>query len=286
MKPINIYGGSDFHLEFEYCKKGFNPANVLPALEDYDPEAVNICLLAGDITNSKKVHSSLRWFEKFCELFDFVYYVEGNHEQWRGSWGQNFDRLRRHSSHIENLIFLSRDHVRIDLFGKRIDVVGATLWSDLRQIDDLSLYELTTTQGYLAKPIVKDFWFIRNVDRRRITSGDYNIRHSLDRKFIEQQVEFLEDVESFKILLTHHSPSLASLYKYDGWRKEYDAFDATDLSDSIPNGFFDLVVHGHIHRQAPFETVWHGMKLISNPAGYEELSNPKSTYKLLKLASI
>lgn len=287
-RNVDIFGGSDFHLEFAVKQRDFDVDALMPPVE-IDADAFNVCLLAGDITVPKKTHRYVNWFETFCSKFDLVLYIEGNHEHWRGYVGQNFNRLKLKCSHIENLHFLRRETFEFEVGGLGFSVVSATLWSDLGQNDYSSNYDLCVPSANYGRAIVQDFNFIRELkfgSFPRLKVPDYVRLHRDDVRFVEQESNRLSSSENYKILLTHHSPTKRSLWKYDGHKPTYDAFDATDLESLIKLGGFNIVFHGHIHRDVPFIENFHGALLASNPAGYGEIGKEGSNYRLIKLASI
>lgn len=288
MRKVDFFGGSDFHLEFEVKQRSFDVDALLPVV-DLDIEAYNVCLLAGDITVPKKTSRYVKWFEKFCSKFDLVLYIEGNHEHWRGYVGQNFNRLEKKCSHIKNLVFLRRQTFEFSVGEQYFSVVSATLWSDLSQNDYSNNYDLCVPSANNGRAIVQDFNFIRELKHGsfpKLKVTDYIRLHRDDVRFIESEAQRLRDSSHYKVLLCHHSPTKKSLWRYEGHKPVYDAFDASDLESSIKHGRFDLIFHGHIHRDTPLFENFHGGVLASNPAGYGEIGKKDSSYRLVKLASI
>lgn len=283
-RKVVFYGGSDFHLEGVVGLKFFEPSDFQPKV-NLEPEAFNVCLLAGDITVPRKVYRYTKWFELFCKQFDLVLYVEGNHENWRGHLGQNFKRLSQSCAHIENLKFLSNETYEFSVFDSRFSVVASTLWANLKGLTDADIHELC--EAAYGKPVVRDFGCIRtaNLGRyRKLKAPEYHALHIKAKSFIASEAERLSNDISFKVLMTHHAPTLKSLWRYKGHEKRFDYFDATDLESEIKKGNFSIVFHGHIHRDEPFVDKIGDALLYSNPAG-DKLINSKG-YELLKLDTI
>ena len=263
---VVFFGGSDFHLEKFVGNKDFDPSQHLPNII-INPRNFNVCLLAGDIVVAKKNHRYSLWFDKFCSLFDLVIYIDGNHESWRGYVGQNTKHLKKKCLHIDNLVFLERETYEFVIGNKSFAIVGTTLWSDLQQ----NSYELnySLVNKMITGPTVLDFSNIRTAVRgtyKKMTISDYVILHIKCRNFIKKEALRLANSKSYKILLTHHSPTLKSLLPSDP--KCFNAFDATNLEDIINIGGFNLVFHGHIHRKTPLISSIGDTKLLSNPSSF------------------
>ncbi|MCY9861084.1 metallophosphoesterase [Vibrio coralliirubri] len=283
-RKVVLFGGSDFHLEGVVKQKHFNPSEYLPKVE-LDPDAFNVCLLAGDITVPRKVFRYIQWFELFCKQFDLVLYVEGNHEHWHGYLGQNFKRLSESCAHIENLKFLSNETYEFSVCDTRFSVVASTLWASLKGLSEVDIHELC--EATYGKPVVRDFGCIRtsNLGRyRKLKASEYTALHFKAKSFIAREAERLSEDDSYKVLMTHHSPTLKSLKRYEGHQKRYDNFDATDLESTIISGNFSLVFHGHIHREKPLISKVGNALLCSNPAGRKLVDSKE--YELLKLDTI
>ncbi|MGR5448536.1 metallophosphoesterase [Vibrio sp. PNB22_3_1] len=284
-RDLVLWGGSDFHLEHYVRLNDFDVSVLMPRV-DLDPRDYNVCLLAGDIAVPKKTGRYVQWFEAFCSSFDLIIYLPGNHEHWRGAYGDNFRRLGRACVHIENLRFVEREVVPIELQGVKLNVVAATLWSDLSQNADEVNQRLASVAYRNAD--VLDFSEILQVrsNSKKIGVGEYQSWFRCDLAFVESAMCALVGEDSVNILMTHHSPTRESLVAYSSRKPEYDAFDATELSTILQSGVFDVAFHGHIHREVPFERKVGQTWVKSNPCGYMELHDKTSPYRLMEVVRL
>ena len=277
-KQVEFFKGSDFHIELAIGQRKFDPETLIPTIKT-NPESYNVCLLAGDICRPNKTFRATQFFELFCAKFDLVLYVEGNHEHWMGNYGRNFDKLAESCSHIENLKFLRQQRYDFEVNGQRFAVLGATLWSDLKSVSATELdYVSHRRHNGGIKAIVRDFSnirFDRNGSYKPMTPSDYQRLHNSDVDWLKSHAEELaKDRDLVKILMTHHSPTKKSLVGYD----QFEVFDATDLESLIISSDYDLVVHGHIHREEKLSSSIGNAILYSDPAGYTQLMSDAKGY--------
>jgi len=106
---------SDIHVEFGH------PNSLVPG--KLPNEGVDVLVIAGDLAvgYKKRLKKALR---TFCDRFEQVIFVLGNHDYWHSSIERRHESLRNLSSKIDNLHFLEKSSTVID--GQRF--IGATGW--------------------------------------------------------------------------------------------------------------------------------------------------------------
>ena len=286
-KTVDLFLGSDFHIEAFVGEKLFNPANIIPAIKK-NKNHFNICLLAGDICVLKKMSRNKEFMVEFCRQFDLVYYVEGNHENYNGILNHGFKKFKSYCSDIENLVFLQRESVNLQVNDLGFKIIGATLWGDLTNADASMLYFATRTQrdAVAGHYYMTDFSKIRsagdNSSFPKLSLNAYMMENKRDREFIRSELNSLCKCD-INILMTHHAPLLASVDATD----PYSAFEYTDLTSEIAASSLDVSVFGHIHGghgaisdsgSTSFKVG--GCECFSNTAGYYELGDMDSDYVL------
>lgn len=292
-KPkVDFFLGSDFHIEAFICEKFFEPSTIIPKIEK-NPHHFNVCLLAGDICVLKRMYRNKQFMAEICKHFDLVFYIEGNHENYNGNLNHGFKKFETYCSDIENLVFLQRETVTFKVNDQQFKIIGSTLWGDLRNVDQSTLYYATRTArtAVAGHFFMTDFTKIRTEQRNstypRLSLDTYMIANKKDREFVFDELQGLSG-DDINILMTHHAPIAAAVDNED----EYKAFEHTDLTDEIKASKLNLSVFGHIHKGFGNIKVT-GLTAFtvgqctcfSNPAGYYELSKENSDYILKIIAS-
>jgi len=209
---------------------------------------IDVLILAGDIvTPAEKIPNIL---ERFCNRYETVVYLPGNHEFYRSSFPEVkkiFDFIS-----ISNLHILDNKTTTIN--GQRF--VGTTLWFR-DQPDYNRLYKcLADFQE------IKDF---RN--------------HVYEKNRLA--IEFLNhEVNSSDIVITHHMPSKKSVHpKFTN--SSLNRFFVCELDDLINERQPKLWVHGHTHESCDYYI--NKTRIICNPLGYP---NEKSSIRTNLLIEI
>ena len=222
---------SDLHLEHYGDSKSF--VNNLPVA------APNL-ILAGDVVSFSGYHA--KWTKKmltlFCERWDTVYYIPGNHEFYGTSLEDGMARFKRLKP------------VKLNYLGgsRAFDLEGLSIWGDTMWFPDLG------RQGF---PI-NDFYQISNF------GAEYDAAH----KAFKAQLRAIKP----DIVVTHHLPSFKSVngrYVGDSTNWCYVA----DMESYILEHEPKLWVHGHTHD--PCDYVLGKTRIVANPSGYPHEPNDK-----------
>jgi Icc-related predicted phosphoesterase len=224
---------SDLHLEFG----DFTPPRP----------AADVLVVAGDLHVGRR---GLAWLARHYADMPIVY-VLGNHEHYRENVDFLAAKLRAEAP--PNLHVLERDQVV--LHGTRF--LGATLWTD---------YELhgDANQGMAcALASMNDHARIRRGERyQRFAPRDARMTHIATRDWLGARLA--EHFDGPTVVVTHHSPSRASVEQLDGEHALLPCY-ASDLS-SLCGEDVQLWLHGHVHQPTDHRIA--GTRVLCNPRGY------------------
>lgn len=257
---------SDLHLEWEGV--------TLPGGE--------VLVLAGDIAESRKVVRHKQAWElltaeeqadpKYVELYrcwtfwlqqtakyDRVFYVAGNHEAYHGRFDLTHDELR--GVLPANVTLMENDVVE---YG---DVVflGATLWTNANNHDQLTLYTL--------KHNMNDYKVIK------VHNKTADIYHKLTPEttvatHVKTVNWFRETLPQYAgrkvVVITHHAPSFMSIseqYRGPGDFHMNGGY-ASDLSEFIlDHPQIKAWWHGHVH--STHDYMIGTTRIMASPRGYK-----------------
>lgn len=275
---------SDVHLEFEDLDivNGDN-AEVLILSGD-------ICVAADlDMRDSRQTEMGFararserfhEFFERCATRFPHVIYVMGNHEYYHSDLATELNEVRRKLAHLTNLYVLERE---IKVIGD-VTFIGGTLWTDMNNLDPLTLYHMRT--------MMNDFRVISNSSvpvHFRTQEGEFKTRvgkfspedaveeHVKMKGYIQQIVEGKFD-QKF-VVVGHHAPSKLStheMYKDDtimngGYSSELDEF-------ILDRPQIKLWTHGHTHHN--FDYMIGSTRVVCNPRGYANYEAQADTWQL------
>jgi len=221
---------SDLHFDF-HRDKGVG------LIDSLDPTAVDVLILAGDITNVLWCGDRMK---RFCDKYPHVVMVPGNHEYYDSS----FDRVREDFGKVDaalsNFHYLDNKTTTID--GQRF--AGTTLW-----------FEDGPTNNYMKKGLndfnwIADFEFLVYQENAKAM------------KFLNSTVQ------SSDVVITHHLPSpecIAEEYKH-GMRAMFNIFYVCDMTNLILDKQPKLWCHGHTHNR--LENMIGNTRCVSNALGY------------------
>lgn len=219
---------SDVHLEF----------GPLPDLEGGE------CLLiAGDLGLVDRMSTYVPYLEEWCEQYEGVYMVMGNHEHYYGDFDASYTNIKKDTKHLANFKCLNNNYVEI---GEDIVVIGATLWSD---IDPAS--------RHIIEAQMNDYRIIDNFGTEKSVK-----EHIFSRDYIEYMLKEYKDRKV--IVLTHHAPSMQvpAMYRGNALNSAY----GTDLEDMIKKYKPAYWIHGHTHVSREY-TIG-DTAIVCNPRGY------------------
>ena len=275
---------SDVHLEFA-------------DLDIVNSDNAEVLILSGDIcvaadldmrdsrqtemgfarARSERFHE---FFERCATRFPHVIYVMGNHEYYHSDLATELNEVRRKLAHLTNLYVLERE---IKVIGD-VTFIGGTLWTDMNNLDPLTLYHMRT--------MMNDFRVISNSSvpvHFRTQEGEFKTRvgkfspedaveeHVKMKGYIQQIVEGKFD-QKF-VVVGHHAPSKLStheMYKDDtimngGYSSELDEF-------ILDRPQIKLWTHGHTHHN--FDYMIGSTRVVCNPRGYANYEAQADTWQL------
>jgi predicted phosphodiesterase len=218
---------------------------------------IDLVVLAGDI------HTGLRgvvYAEQLADYFEApVVYVAGNHEYYH----QYMDLLDPallsagvHSSGRVN--FLENSIASFTFAGRRLHVLGCTMWTDYQLYDDQD-----AGMDFAARHM-NDFRLIR-----RVTSffqPEHALeRHARSRVWLRENIARLrlEEPGAKIVAVTHHAPHPALLGRRTG---RIGPSYASNLLPEFSSAPPDLWIHGHTHLR--HDSVLEGIRVVSAPRGY------------------
>ena len=281
---MKIAVASDLHLEF-------GDINI------QNTDGAEVLILSGDICvaadldmrdrrqtelgfarrRSEQFHE---FFERCATNFPHVIYVMGNHEYYHSDFATALSEMRRKLAHLTNLYILEREVKVID----DVTFIGGTLWTDMNNLDSLTLYHMRT--------MMNDFRVITNSTTPvnfRTQEGEFKTRvgkfmpedavteHVKMKQYIQSVVQGNHDTKY--VVVGHHSPSRKSTHEMYA-------------SDTIMNGGYSsnmdefimdhpqirLWTHGHTHHN--FDYVIGETRIVCNPRGYINYESQADTWQL------
>ena len=141
---MKIAIASDLHLEFgDLDIQNTDNADVLILSGD-------ICVAADlDMRDRRQTELGFarrrsemfhEFFERCATNFPHVIYVMGNHEYYHSDFATALNEMRRKLAYLANLYILEREVKVID----DVTFIGGTLWTDMNNLDSLTLYHMRT----------------------------------------------------------------------------------------------------------------------------------------------
>jgi predicted phosphodiesterase len=221
---------SDLHLEFDRDGGEAFARSV--------PVAGDLLVLAGDVLPLCTVDSARRMFSGFCDRFQRVIFVPGNHEYYRTCPANAESLLATCAHEITNLHVLNPGVTTID--GTRF--VGATLWYP------------ETKDELLHRGAMNDF---------RLITDFVPWVHETHRTHLE----FLKTaIRPGDVVVTHHLPhprSISPRYAGSSLNRFFVAEDAAEL---VAQSGARLWIHGHTHTACDYSIG--ATRVVCNPRGY------------------
>lgn len=266
---MKIALASDIHLEFGPVSLKNAGADVLILSGDIivanDLSARDDFNIKGMSDRSNKFHA---FFEECCNEFANVIYVAGNHEHYHGDYKETIPRLKNNLGYLRNLHILDREFVT---FGD-VTFIGGTLWTDMNNMDSLTLYHIRT--------MMNDFRIVNNSNRLssfkdpegkthqrvpRLSPEDVVEAHVAMKEFIRHTIEGRFD-DKF-VVVGHHAPTkLSTKPRYKDDTLMNGAY-SSDLSEFIlDHPQIKVWTHGHTHDK--FDYMVGSTRVLCNPRGY------------------
>lgn len=269
---MKISIGSDLHLEFgDLDFDNSEGADVLILSGD-------ICVLADlDMRDSRQTEMGFararserfhEFFERCASRFPHVIYIMGNHEYYHSDFATELHEVRRKLAHLSNLYILEREVKVIN----DVTFIGGTLWTDMNNLDALTLYHMRT--------MMNDFRVITNTATPvhfRTQEGEFKTRvgkfspedavaeHVKMKQYIQSVVQGNHDTKY--VVVGHHAPSAQSIHA----QYAHDSIMNGGYSSNLDEFILDhpqikLWTHGHTHH--PFDYQIGDTRVVCNPRGY------------------
>jgi hypothetical protein len=211
-----------------------------------------------------------------------VIYVLGNHEYYHSDFATALGEMRRKLAYLPNLYILERE---IKVIGD-VTFIGGTLWTDMNNRDELTLYHMRT--------MMNDFRVIQNSAvpvHFRTQEGEFKTRvakfspedavteHVKMKEYIQVVTAFLGQNPNKYVVVGHHAPSRKSTHP----RYAHDTIMNGGYSSNMDDFIIDhpqirLWTHGHTHDD--FDYVIGETRVVCNPRGYINYEPKASEWKL------
>lgn len=252
---MSIQVVSDIHLEF---------FKTLPPIFDKSFVKAKYLFCAGDIGIPLSDSSGVwkRFIEWASTSYKKVFYVLGNHESYGHDYHSTISYIDEYfSNYAKNCVLLQKDmksEIECDN-GKRYDVYGCTLWSDMSE---------------LASDYLNDTKFIMR-NEKHITHLDIQGWHTEDRDWLSK-ISLSQNC----IVMTHHMPSYKLIHEdfRSPRHMKYASGFASHCEELINSKIW---IFGHTHRH--MDQVVNDTRCYANPLGYrgeEAHFNPKEVIQL------
>lgn len=259
---------SDLHLELD---RKFAPVDAfrftspdIPVGPSIGPtldilvNAVDLVLLAGDIDARTKGIGYAHVLAGYLGVP--VVYVAGNHEFYGGTLGLTAE-LTRLGQEAEGVHYLENSSAEFQIAGRRVVVLGATLWTDFELFGKDRVKETMA----VAEKQMTDYQVIKaSSPTRALLPVDTMELHYDSRAYLSEQLALIEP-DTIAIVMTHHAPSPRSITP----GRESDlicAAYASNMEAMIARHPPALWVHGHTHWPVSYRL--HGTRVVSHPFGY------------------
>ena len=269
---MKIAIASDLHLEFgDLDIQNTDNADVLILSGD-------ICVAADlDMRDRRQTELGFarrrsemfhEFFERCATNFPHVIYVMGNHEYYHSDFATALNEMRRKLAYLANLYILEREVKVID----DVTFIGGTLWTDMNNLDSLTLYHMRT--------MMNDFRVITNSTTPvnfRTQEGEFKTRVGkfMPEDAVEEHVKMKQYIQNVVegnhstkyVVVGHHSPirqSTHEMYAHDTVMNGGYSSDMDEFIEDHPQ--IRLWTHGHTHH--PFDYVIGETRVVCNPRGY------------------
>ena len=229
---------SDLHTEHLDEYEGRRIINSFPK--------ANVIVLAGDICDIKNAPFVLNMF---CDRYENVIYVCGNHEYYRSSFKQMDECI----AGIKNNNFHWLEQKRKSIKGHNF--IGATMWYPY------------TYHAEIHKDDFSDFTSIKN----------YN---EIFLRYEQTKSYFKKNVQRNDIVVTHHLPTFLSVApQYKG--SVANSFFVAPMDEMIIEKQPKIWMHGHTHQSCDYHI--DSTRVICNPLGYKHKVNPTFKHLILQV---
>lgn len=290
---MKIAVASDLHLEF-------GDINI------QNTDSADVLILSGDICvaadlgrpdphnflDDARSNRIVDFFKRCSFQFPHVIYVLGNHEHYHGDFATTKNKIQDMLNYncLSNVYLLEREVRVID----DVTFIGGTLWTDMNNGDQLTLYHMRTMMNDFrcvenSNRVVnyKAYEQINGVDNRerpifktrtaKFSPEDAFEEHIKMKGYIQQIVEGKAD-QKF-VVVGHHAPSPLSIHSQYANDTIMNGGYSSDLNEFIlDHPQIKLWTHGHTHHN--FDYCIGSTRIVCNPRGYINYETQADTWTL------
>lgn len=249
---------SDLHLE-------------MGEIDIAQPEC-DLVLVAGDVWQADPIRG-VNWLARTF-VGRPVIMVAGNHDLYGFSRKQAMDFLYS-SAQGSNVTVLECDTSEHLIRGRKIRILGCTLWSDF------AIKENVAECMRIAAHWMPDYAFIENEEGNGLITPAYTLRwHEESRRWLKNAIS--QPFDGQTVILSHHAPSQKSVWNKDVGASKTPAY-ASDLEELVMASQADLWVHGHVHNGSDY--LIGQTRVVCHPGSYFEIATPDLQYvpKIIEL---
>ena len=290
---MKIAIASDLHLEFG-------------DLDIQNTDSADVLILSGDICvaadlgrpdphnflDDARSNRIVDFFKRCSFQFPHVIYVLGNHEHYHGDFATTKTKIQDMLNYncLSNVYLLEREVKVID----DVTFIGGTLWTDMNNGDQLTLYHMRTMMNDFrcvenSNRVVnyKAYEQINGVDNRerpifktrtaKFSPEDAFEEHIKMKGYIQQIVAGKAD-QKF-VVVGHHAPSPLSIHSQYANDTIMNGGYSSDLNEFIlDHPQIRLWTHGHTHHN--FDYCIGSTRIVCNPRGYINYETQADTWTL------
>ncbi|CAA7617898.1 metallophosphoesterase [Magnetospirillum sp. SS-4] len=209
---------------------------------DWTPPAFScdLLVLAGDVGWGL---DGLAWVARHLAGRPMVM-VAGNREYWHHADGASpIAELRRAAAGIAGLRFLQDEAAVLDLGGRRLRLLGATLWTDYSLDGDVAATMASAGQT------MPDYRHGAAGNGERLNPAAVLTANRASRDFLAAELAKPLDIPT--VVVTHHLPSERGLPRRRPGHVP-QAASVTPLDDLLIEAGPDLWIHGHSHADCDY----------------------------------
>ena len=303
---MKIAVASDLHLEFGDLEiTNDNQADVLILSGDilvaHDITQRDPCGVMGPEYRSNRFHD---FMQRCSAQFPHVIYILGNHEHYNGDFANTEKHLKEVLGYLSNVYILEREIKVID----DVTFIGGTLWTDMNNGDELTLYHMRTMMNdfvcvqnsnrvvnyradvlkdkpvsmtddeFLMLPTSERFKTVFKTRTAKFQPEDAAAEHARTKGYIQQIIEGKPD-QKF-VVVGHHAPSRKSTHEMYVKDTVMNGGYSSNMDEFImDHPQIRLWTHGHTHHV--FDYVIGETRVVCNPRGYVNYEARANEWKLL-----
>lgn len=253
---MDIYFGSDLHLEFE---KGEAAKLEIPTGD--------VLVLAGDIfvpweKKDKRATKLYQEFFKRCSSnFKDVILIAGNHDHWYGEFVNTHKQMLSATSHFGNIHVLNNSAYQTG----NVALWGSTFWTDCRGAHPEVMWDVQRGMNdyhntLYSEPRAPDYRKVKLLAEDTVSENKYA------RAQLLEFMTMAEERGVFPVVVTHHAPtweSVASEYRRNSLSYAYANTGLEEFMLDFPDSAW---IHGHMHDD--FDYMVGKCRVLCNPRGY------------------